>query len=154
MGRTYTALICAFSIPMISRAKCAKWLWKLKEVQRQQSHGKVIDDMAVSPRMAVVNMWSQKEDFSDTDKTSLIDMPMSVFDDLMDAIMQDMNDETIGEPLSREKGYAYQNYSHRIWSDTDYKVKPMRKNKTAVPAKFWDNQPSLEQFVNQTDPTN
>ena len=59
---------------------------------------KVIDDMRASPRMAVVGMWSQKEDFSDTDKTSLIDMPMSVFDDLMDAIMQDMNDE-IGDAL-------------------------------------------------------
>ena len=113
---------------------------------------KVIDDMRASPRMAVVGMWSQKEDFSDTDKTSLIDMPMSVFDDLMDAIMQDMNDE-IGEPLSREKGYAYQITRTGSGLDTDYKIKPMRKNKTAVPAKFWDNQPSLEQFVNQTDPT-
>ncbi|HHR0648260.1 regulator [Klebsiella michiganensis] len=113
---------------------------------------KVIDDMRASPRMAVVGMYSQKEDFSDTEKTSLIDMPISVFDDLMDAIMQDMNDE-IGEPLDREKGYAYQILRTGSGMDTEYKVKPMRKNKTAVPAKFWDNQPALESFVNQSDPT-
>ena len=113
---------------------------------------KVIDDMRASPRMAVVGMYSQKEDFSDTEKTSLIDMPISVFDDLMDAIMQDMNDE-IGEPLDREKGYAYQILRTGSGMDTDYKVKPMRKNKMAVPSKFWDNQPSLENFANQSDPT-
>lgn len=113
---------------------------------------KVIDDMRASPRMAVVGMWSQKEDFSDAEKTSLIDMPISVFDDLMDAIMQDMNDE-IGEPLNREKGYAYQILRTGSGMDTEYKVKPMRKNKSAVPAKFWDNQPSLKDFVNQSDPT-
>lgn len=113
---------------------------------------KVIDDMRASPRMAVVGMYSQKEDFSDTEKTSLIDMSISVFDDLMDAIMQDMNDE-IGEPLDREKGYAYQILRTGSGMDTDYKVKPMRKNKMAVPSKFWDNQPSLENFANQSDPT-
>lgn len=111
-----------------------------------------INEMRASPRMAVVGMWSQKEDFADTEKTSLIDVPMSVFDDLMDAIMQDMNDD-VGEPLNREKGYAYQILRTGTGLDTEYKVKPMRKNKTAVPAKFWDNQPSIEQFVNQNDPT-
>ncbi|MFY0176262.1 regulator [Raoultella ornithinolytica] len=112
----------------------------------------VIKDVRASPRMAVVAMWSQKEDFSDAEKTSLIDMPISVFDDLMDAIMQDMNDE-VGEPLSREKGYAYQILRTGSGIDTDYKVKPMRKNKGPVPSKFWDNQPSLEAFINQYDAT-
>ncbi|PQH14808.1 regulator, partial [Raoultella ornithinolytica] len=79
-------------------------------------------------------------------------MPISVFDDLMDAIMQDMNDE-VGEPLSREKGYAYQILRTGSGIDTDYKVKPMRKNKGPVPSKFWDNQPSLEAFINQYDAT-
>ena len=112
----------------------------------------IVDEMRASPRMAVVGLLSQREDFSDVEKTSLIDMPMSVYDDLMDAIVQDMNDD-VGEPLHREKGYSYQILRTGSGRDTEYKIKPMRKNKTAIPAKFWDNQPSLESFVNQNDAT-
>ncbi|HHT4259201.1 TPA: regulator [Klebsiella variicola] len=113
---------------------------------------KVIDEMRANARMAVVGMLSQREDFSDVEKTGLVDMPMSVFEDLLDQITQDINDE-IGNPLDRQKGYAYQITRSGTGLDTEYKVKPMRKNKTEVLAKFWDNQPSLESFVNQNDAT-
>lgn len=148
----YSAHLCAQHTHDRPCEMCEMVMEAKAKFKGNKAMEKVIDDSRASPRMAVVGLLSQREDFSDTEKTTLIDMPMSVFDDLMDSIMQDMNDE-VGEPLSREKGYAYQIMRTGSGLDTEYKVKPMRKNKTAVAAKFWDNQPSLDSFVNQHDAT-
>ncbi|HFP9309490.1 TPA: regulator [Raoultella ornithinolytica] len=111
-----------------------------------------ISDTKAGARFVVVGMLSQNEDFTDVEKTELIDIPQTVFEELMDAISQDISDD-IGNPLDRENGYAFKVHRKGTGRDTEYKITPMRKKKMPVPARFWDEQPSLESFVNQTDAT-
>lgn len=112
-----------------------------------------IDQMRATPRYLVNGILSTREDFSDAEKCQLIELPSTVFDDICKAITEDIADD-IGNPLSKEEGYAFQIKRTGSGRDTKYDVSPKRKVfKGDIEDKFWNNQHDLIAYVNQADET-
>ncbi|GCT20208.1 hypothetical protein HmCmsJML020_00188 [Escherichia coli] len=109
--------------------------------------------MRATPRYLVNGILSTREDFSDAEKCQLIELPSTVFDDICKAITEDIADD-IGNPLSKEEGYAFQIKRTGSGRDTEYDVSPKRKVfKGDIEDKFWNNQHDLIAYVNQADET-
>ncbi|MDZ5521401.1 regulator [Escherichia marmotae] len=112
-----------------------------------------IGQMRATPRYLVNGILSTREDFSDAEKCQLIELPSTVFDDICKAITEDIADD-IGNPLSKEEGYAFQIKRTGSGRDTEYDVSPKRKVfKGDIEDKFWNNQHDLIAYVNQADET-
>ncbi|MGS7927503.1 regulator [Escherichia coli] len=112
-----------------------------------------IGQMRATPRYLVNGILSTREDFSDAEKCQLIELPSTVFDDICKAITEDIADD-IGNPLSKEEGYAFQIKRTGSGRDTEYDVSPKRKVfKGDIEDKFWNNQHDLIAYVNQVDET-
>ncbi|EEU9479132.1 regulator [Escherichia coli] len=112
-----------------------------------------IGQMRAPPRYLVNGILSTREDFSDAEKCQLIELPSTVFDDICKAITEDIADD-IGNPLSKEEGYAFQIKRTGSGRDTEYDVSPKRKVfKGDIEDKFWNNQHDLIAYVNQADET-
>ncbi|EIP8130328.1 regulator [Escherichia coli] len=112
-----------------------------------------IGQMRATPRYLVNGILSTREDFSDAEKCQLIELPSTVFDDICKAITEDIADD-IGNPLSKEEGYAFQIKRTGSGRDTEYDVSPKRKVfKGDIEDKFWNNQHDLIACVNQADET-
>lgn len=107
----------------------------------------------MQPLATVNGILSTREDFSDAEKCQLIELPSTVFDDICKAITEDIADD-IGNPLSKEEGYAFQIKRTGSGRDTEYDVSPKRKVfKGDIEDKFWNNQHDLIAYVNQADET-
>ncbi|HHU8001746.1 TPA: regulator, partial [Escherichia coli] len=112
-----------------------------------------IGQMRATPRYLVNGILSAREDFADAEKCQLIELPSTVFDDICKAITEDIADD-IGNPLSKEEGYAFQIKRTGSGRDTKYDVSPKRKVfKGDIEDKFWNNQHDLIAYVNQADET-
>ncbi|EFN7669308.1 regulator [Escherichia coli] len=112
-----------------------------------------IGQMRATPRYLVNGILSAREDFADAEKCQLIELPSTVFDDICKAITEDIADD-IGNPLSKEEGYAFLIKRTGSGRDTKYDVSPKRKVfKGDIEDKFWNNQHDLITYVNQADET-
>jgi hypothetical protein len=112
-----------------------------------------ISQMRSTPRYMVNGMLSAREDFTDVEKTQLIELPATVFDDICKVMAEDLSDE-IGNPLSKSEGYAFCITRTGSGRDTKYSVSPKRKVfKGDIPDKFWNSQHDLIAFANQADET-
>ncbi|EIM0783340.1 regulator [Escherichia coli] len=112
-----------------------------------------IGQMRAPLRYLVNGVLSAREDFADADKCQLIELPTTVFDDICKAIAEDIADD-IGNPLSKEEGYAFLIKRTGSGRDTKYDVSRKRKVfKGDIEDKFWNTQHDLSAFVNQADET-
>lgn len=111
-----------------------------------------IAETRAAARFVVVGLLSTRSDFSDVEKTQLIDVPQTVFEDLTNVMAQDFSDE-IGNPLSKDNGYSFLVKREGSGRDTRYTVTPQRKSRSPIAEKYWNEQPDMLAFVNQSDPT-
>lgn len=112
-----------------------------------------IQAMRATPRYLVNGVLSAREDFADAKETQLIELPATVFDDILKVIGEDLSDE-IGNPLSKTEGYAFCITRTGSGRDTKYSVSPKRKVfKGNIEDKFWNKQHDLIAFANQADET-
>lgn len=112
-----------------------------------------IGQMRATPRYLVNGILSAREDFADAEKCQLIELPSTVFDDICKAITEDIADD-IGNPLSKEEGYAFLIKRTGSGRDTKYDVSPKRKvYKGDIEDKFWNTQHDLIAYANQADET-
>ncbi|HHO9597198.1 TPA: regulator [Escherichia coli] len=112
-----------------------------------------IGQMRATPRYLVNGILSAREDFADAEKCQLIELPSTVFDDICKAITEDIADD-IGNPLSKEEGYAFLIKRTGSGRDTKYDVSPKRKvYKGDIPEKLWTTQHDLIAYANQADET-
>lgn len=96
---------------------------------------------------------SAREDFADAEKCQLIELPSTVFDDICKVMSEDIADD-IGNPLSKEEGYAFLIKRTGSGRDTKYDVSPKRKvYKGDIPEKLWTTQHDLIAYANQADET-
>lgn len=106
-----------------------------------------IGQMRATPRYLVNGILSAREDFADAEKCQLIELPSTVFDDICKAITEDIADD-IGNPLSKEEGYAFLIKRTGSGRDTKYDVSPKRKvYKGDIEDKFWNTQHDLIEVV-------
>ncbi|HCQ2906277.1 TPA: regulator, partial [Escherichia coli] len=80
-----------------------------------------ISKMRASSRYLVNGIVSAREDFADAEKCQLIELPSTVFDDICKAIAEDIADD-IGNPLSKEEGYAFLIKRTGSYPNTEYDV--------------------------------
>lgn len=112
-----------------------------------------ISSMRATPRYLVNGVVSAREDFADAKETQLIELPATVFDDILKVIGEDLSDD-IGNPLSKTDGYAFCITRTGSGRDTKYSVSPKRKVwKGDIDVKFWNKQHDLVAFANQADET-
>ncbi|ELD1608282.1 regulator (plasmid) [Escherichia coli] len=112
-----------------------------------------IGEMRAVPRYLVNGVLSAREDFSDAEKCQLIELPATVFDSICKSVAEDIADD-IGNPLSKEEGYAFLIKRTGSGRDTEYDVSPKRKvYKGDIPEKLWSTQHDLIAYVNQADET-
>ena len=112
-----------------------------------------IGQMRAPLRYLVNGILSAREDFADAEKCQLIELPSTVFDDICKAITEDIADD-IGNPLSKEEGYAFLIKRTGSGRDTKYDVSPKRKvYKGDIEDKFWNTQHDLIAYANQADET-
>lgn len=96
-----------------------------------------INSMRATPRYLVNGVLSAREDFADAEKCQLIELPSTVFDDICKVMSEDIADD-IGNPLSKEEGYAFLIKRTGSGRDTKYDVSPKRKvYKGDIPEKLW-----------------
>lgn len=146
-------LIFVSNILTVALVSYAKWLWKVALVTRVTKQWKNASVKCV-PLLATVNgILSAREDFADAEKCQLIELPSTVFDDICKAITEDIADD-IGNPLSKEEGYAFLIKRTGSGRDTKYDVSPKRKvYKGDIEDKFWNTQHDLIAYANQADET-
>ncbi|ENZ7228126.1 regulator [Klebsiella pneumoniae] len=112
-----------------------------------------IGQMRATPRYLVNGVLSAREDFGDAEKCQLIELPSTVFDDICKVMSEDIADD-IGNPLSKEEGYAFLIKRTGSGRDTKYDVSPKRKvYKGDIPEKLWSTQHDLIAYANQADET-
>ncbi|SAI34366.1 Uncharacterised protein [Enterobacter hormaechei] len=112
-----------------------------------------INSMRATPRYLVNGVLSAREDFADAEKCQLIELPSTVFDDICKVMSEDIADD-IGNPLSKEEGYAFLIKRTGSGRDTKYDVSPKRKvYKGDIPEKLWTTQHDLIAYANQADET-
>lgn len=112
-----------------------------------------IGQMRATPRYLVNGVLSAREDFADVEKCQLIELPATVFDDICKVMSEDIADD-IGNPLSKEEGYAFLVKRTGSGRDTKYDVSPKRKvYKGDIPEKLWSTQHDLIAYANQADET-
>ena len=112
-----------------------------------------IGQMRATPRYLVNGVLSAREDFGDAEKCQLIELPSTVFDDICKVMSEDIADD-IGNPLSKEEGYAFLIKRTGSGRDTKYDVSPKRKvYKGDIPEKLWTTQHDLIAYANQADET-
>ncbi|EOD9050040.1 regulator [Klebsiella quasipneumoniae] len=110
----------------------------------------MINDVRAGLRYVVMGMLSNNENFSGCEGPKLIDLPQTVLDDIIALMEQDYEDE-VGEPLSRERGFAYLIKRTGTGRDTKYEITPKRKLKSPITQAQLDAQPNYLDFVNQND---
>ncbi|EMA2752333.1 regulator [Escherichia coli] len=112
-----------------------------------------INQMRATPRYLVNGIISSREDFSDAEKCQLIELPTTVFDEICKSIAEDISDD-IGNPLSKEEGYAFLVKRSGSGRDVKYDISPKRKvYKGDIEDKFWNTQHDLVAYANQADET-
>lgn len=111
-----------------------------------------IGDMRSSQRYLVNGVISKTADFASCEKTEIIELPSTVFEDMIKLVEEDMSDE-IGNPLDMEKGYGFLVKRTGSGRDTEYTVSPRRKERGPVAEKFRNGMHDLVSFVNQVDET-
>ncbi|EOV2734192.1 regulator [Salmonella enterica subsp. enterica serovar Javiana] len=112
-----------------------------------------INSMRATPRYLVNGVLSAREDFADAEKCQLIELPATVFDDICKVMSEDIADD-IGNPLSKEEGYAFLVKRTGSGRDTKYDVSPKRKvYKGDIDEKLWSTQHDLIAYANQADET-
>lgn len=112
-----------------------------------------IGQMRATPRYLVNGILSAREDFADAEKCHLIELPSTVFADVCKAISEDIADD-IGNPLSKEEGYAFLIKRTGSGRDAKYDVSLKRKVfKGDIEDKFWNTQHDLIAYANQADET-
>ncbi|MCJ8601081.1 regulator [Klebsiella pneumoniae] len=111
-----------------------------------------INDMRSSQRYLVNGIISKHADFSDASKTEIIELPSTVFEDMIKLVEEDMSDD-IGNPLDKEKGYGFLVKRTGSGRDTEYTVSPRRKERGPIAEKFLAGMHDLVAFVDQVDET-
>ncbi|MEX6147030.1 regulator [Providencia hangzhouensis] len=108
----------------------------------------VISEMRASRRFLMNGTITPTPDITTAEKTELVELPQTVFEDVLKLIEEDMTDE-IGEPLSAENGYCFKINRTGSGRDTEYSVSPSRKDgKMAIPAKLMAETHNLLEFAN------
>ncbi|KLU17194.1 MULTISPECIES: hypothetical protein [Xenorhabdus] len=114
----------------------------------------LISEIRSSQRYIVNGALTTTPNINLAEKTQLVELPQTVFEDVLKSIEEDMSDE-IGEPLDIEKGYCFKIERTGAGRDTKYTVSPSRKEgKTTVPAKFISSVHNLENFANGLNDAN
>nr|WP_181374684.1 regulator [Pectobacterium carotovorum]AKG47519.1 hypothetical protein pA_00079 [Pectobacterium carotovorum] len=107
-----------------------------------------IAEMRASRRFLLNGTLTPTPDITTAEKTDLVELPQTVFEDVLKLIEEDMTDE-IGEPLSAENGYCFKINRTGSGRDTEYSVSPSRKEgKAAIPAKLMAETHNLLDFAN------
>lgn len=111
-----------------------------------------INDMRSSQRYLVNGIISKTPDFAGAEKTEIIELPSTVFEDMIKLVEEDMSDD-IGNPLDKEKGYGFLVKRTGSGRDTEYTVSPRRKERGPIAEKYLAGMHDLVAFVNQVDET-
>ncbi|MEW2741638.1 regulator [Providencia rettgeri] len=107
-----------------------------------------ITEMRASRRFLLNGTLTPTPDITTAEKTDLVELPQTVFEDVLKLIEEDMTDE-IGEPLSAENGYCFKINRKGSGRETEYEVSPSRKEgKAAIPAKLLAETHNLLEFAN------
>ncbi|KMJ45135.1 hypothetical protein AB204_10585 [Xenorhabdus khoisanae] len=114
----------------------------------------LISEIRSSQRYIINGALTATPDINLAEKTQLVELPQTVFEDVLKSIEEDMSDE-IGEPLDIEKGYCFKIERTGAGRDTQYTVSPVRKDgKAAVPTKLLSSIHNLENFANGLNDAN
>lgn len=111
-----------------------------------------INDMRSSQRYLVNGIISKTADFASSEKTEIIELPSTVFEDIIKLVEEDMSDE-IGNPLDMKNGYGFLVKRTGSGRDTEYTVSPRRKERGPISEKLLAGIHDLSSFVNQIDET-
>ena len=114
----------------------------------------VIQDSRSSFRYLVNGALTATPDIKTADKGQLIELPQTVFEDILKLIDEDMTD-VIGNPLSATDGYCYMINRTGAGRETRYSVSPSRREgKAAIPEELKTGVLNLESFVKSQDDVN
>ncbi|PHM52349.1 regulator [Xenorhabdus hominickii] len=108
----------------------------------------MINEIRSSQRYLVNGTVTPTPDMTSISAAQLIELPQTVFEDLMKSIEEDMADE-IGLPLDVKVGYCFKVERTGAGRETKYSVSPVRKDgKAAIPANLFSTMHNLENFAN------
>lgn len=107
----------------------------------------LINDIRSSQRYIVNGTVTPTPDMTPVTAAQLIELPQTVFEDLLKSIDEDMSDE-IGMPLDAKVGYCFKVERTGSGRDTKYSVSPFRREgKAEIPANLMSSMHNLQNFA-------